>query len=76
MQTSNKRLHSTTTEQENPLGISPEIWLSLATAPVLAVLLLGKVTTEMLEAIGQASEEVFRGERLPLQPFPKHPPGK
>lgn len=76
MQTPNKRLHSNSSEPKNSSGISSEIWLSVATAPVLAALVLGKVTTEMLEVIGQASEEVFRGERLPLQPFPKHPAGE
>lgn len=56
--------------KENPSLVSPEIWLSLATSPMLLVLLGGKLTSDLLQSIGQASEEVFRGERLPLQPFP------
>jgi hypothetical protein len=44
--------------------------LQLGTASVLTLLLAEKATAETLQAIGQASEEVFRGERLPILDFP------
>lgn len=44
--------------------------LQLSTGPVLLALLGGKAFSETLQAIGKASEEVFRGDRLPVLKFP------
>jgi hypothetical protein len=49
-----------------PTKISSEILLSLATPPVLLFLLGSKAIAELLQDLGQASEEVFRGDRLPV----------
>lgn len=46
--------------------------LSLATAPFLVALLAVEKVGELLQATGQASEEVFRGDRLPVLNFPLH----
>ena len=49
---------------------NPEPWLSLATGPLLAALLSGKALAEWMQELGQMSEEVFRGDRLPTIDFP------
>lgn len=50
--------------------IPPEAVLQISTGPVLMALLGGKALSGTLQAIGQASEEVFRGDRLPVLKFP------
>lgn len=47
-------------------SIPQEILLQLGTATVLVAILGGEAFFETLQAIGQASEEVFRGDRLPV----------
>lgn len=49
----------------NPL-IPSDILISVGTVPLLAVLLGGKALSELVQQVGQASEEVFRGDRLPV----------
>lgn len=53
--------------------ISPEILVSLATVPLLFALLGSKALSGLLQEIGQQSEELFRGDRLPLLDFPRSP---
>ena len=50
--------------------VPPELLLSLATAPVLLALVGGKVLTEAVRELGVFSEELFRGDRLPVLHFP------
>lgn len=45
--------------------------LQIGTASMLAILVAQKATTQTMEAIGEASEELFRGERLPVLDFPE-----
>ncbi|MDJ0800256.1 MAG: hypothetical protein QNJ51_26185 [Calothrix sp. MO_167.B12] len=45
--------------------------LQLGTASVMALLTAQKATTETFTALGEASEELFRGERLPILNFPE-----
>lgn len=47
-------------------SFAPEILISLATAPVLALLVGGKALIEGVREVGVWSEEIFRGDRLPL----------
>ncbi|MBD1924325.1 hypothetical protein H6F77_25110 [Microcoleus sp. FACHB-831] len=47
-----------------------ECLLSLATGPLLLGVLATKALAECLDAAGAASEEVFRGDRLPVLHFP------
>lgn len=49
---------------------SPDLLLSLATAPFLVGLLTSSVIGAAMQEIGRLSEEVFRGDRLPLLNFP------
>jgi len=44
--------------------------LQVGTASILLLLLAEKVTVETLQVFGEASEELFRGERLPILDFP------
>lgn len=46
--------------------------LQLSTIPVLFVLVAGKAIAPTTSAIADASEEVFRGDRLPILPFPEN----
>ncbi|HEY9838297.1 MAG TPA: hypothetical protein V6D27_15510 [Vampirovibrionales bacterium] len=50
--------------------ISSELLITLLTPPFLGALLGGKAVSQMLQSMGQASEEVFRGDRLPVLNFP------
>jgi len=44
----------------------PSVLLSILTVPfLLTIILVDNLTNSLIEA-GQASEEVFRGERLPI----------
>jgi len=56
-----------------PFGIAPEILVSLATGPLLIGVLCGKASLQFLQTLGEASVEVFRGERLPVLHFPTVP---
>lgn len=49
---------------------SPDLWLSLATLPVLMGVLGGRAVLQSMQELGQLSEEIFRGDRLPLLTFP------
>jgi len=51
-------------------SIPQDVLLQLSSASVLVALLGGKAFSETLQAIGHASEEVFRGDRLPVLKFP------
>lgn len=46
------------------------IAVALTTAPLLAGLLAAKAISDTLVNLGQASEEVFRGDRLPVLTIP------
>lgn len=47
-----------------------QVLLQISTVPVLAALVVGKAVAETMQTIGQSSEEIFRGDRLPILPFP------
>jgi hypothetical protein len=44
---------------------SPQIYLSMATPPLLVGIWTATVLSKLLQEWGQISEEVFRGDRLP-----------
>ncbi len=50
--------------------VPPELLLSAATPAVLLALVGAKLLTEAAHEIGVLSEELFRGERLPVLTFP------
>ncbi|MEB3357526.1 MAG: hypothetical protein VKK04_12430 [Synechococcales bacterium] len=45
---------------------SIDLMVGLATVPLLAGLIGAKALSEMVQSVGQFSEEVFRGDRLPV----------
>jgi hypothetical protein len=47
------------------------IYLSVATIPVLIGFLAIRATAKALGELGEKCEEVFRGDRLPLLHFPE-----
>jgi hypothetical protein len=53
--------------------IPTQLLLSLSTAPLLLVLIGSKTLAAALTELGQASEEIFRGDRLPVLHIPKSP---
>ncbi len=54
-------------------GFPSDMLLSLATVPAVLGLWGGKALTALMRDIGEASEEVFRGQRLPVLNFPTAP---
>lgn len=53
--------------------VPPAFLLSLATAPVLLALVGGKALTKAVYELSVFSEEIFRGDRLPVLHFPSTP---
>lgn len=51
-------------------SIPQSLLLEIGTASILLLLTTGQVTVKALESFRQASEELFRGDRLPILPFP------
>ncbi|MDX2212376.1 MAG: hypothetical protein SFY66_03715 [Oculatellaceae cyanobacterium bins.114] len=50
----------------NSSQTTSNILIGIGTVPVLAVLLGSKAIAELMQHVGQASEELFRGDRLPI----------
>ncbi|WP_017315604.1 hypothetical protein [Mastigocladopsis repens] len=50
--------------------IPQSLLLQVGTASILLLLLASQTTGETLQALGEASEELFRGDRLPILNFP------
>lgn len=53
-------------DQTKANGNLPSILLSILTGPFLLTIITVDSLTKSLKEVGQASEEVFRGERLPI----------
>ena len=67
----------TTTKHESDAGLNLVLFtipqsflLQVGTASILLLLIAEKATVETLQVIGSASEELFRGDRLPILNFP------
>jgi hypothetical protein len=43
-----------------------EVWIGLGTAPLLVGLLGARAIATAMQEMGTASEEIFRGDRLPI----------
>ncbi|MCC5648510.1 hypothetical protein LC609_01410 [Nostoc sp. XA013] len=52
-------------------SIPQSFLLQIGTASILLLLITGKTTVRALEGLGEASEELFRGDRLPILDFPE-----
>lgn len=51
-------------------AIAPALVVSLAAIPCLMAIVGACATQDLLERVGLASEEIFRGDRLPVLHFP------
>lgn len=51
--------------------MSTNLCLSIVTFPLLVGLGISHTLTKGIVELGQASEEIFRGDRLPILPFPE-----
>jgi hypothetical protein len=47
-------------------NLSAKLLVSLGTAPLLVALIGGKALATFMTEAGQAAEELFRGDRLPV----------
>lgn len=47
------------------------LYLSVATLPVMGILVAAMTLQEVIVSVGLASEEIFRGDRLPLLKKPR-----
>ncbi|MGK7873871.1 MAG: hypothetical protein AB4426_11330 [Xenococcaceae cyanobacterium] len=63
-------LNFCTWEKKHGCGESSTILLSLATTPFILGMLAVQSLAQTLIEVGQASEEVFRGDRLPILHIP------
>ena len=70
MSSSNKKLPKSAAAYLSGSGIGTEFLLSLATGPLLLGVLGAQAVFSWLQAAGLSSEEVFRGDRLPVLHFP------
>ncbi|MGC1310464.1 MAG: hypothetical protein WA885_24805 [Phormidesmis sp.] len=52
-----------------PLPLATDLALGLGTVPLLLLLASSRLVAEGLTQLGQQSEEVFRGDRLPTLPL-------
>jgi hypothetical protein len=60
----------------SPLSIpivSPSLLVSLAATPWLATIVTVRAASGLLEQVGLISEEIFRGDRLPVLHLPIEP---
>ncbi len=63
--------HSETARANTPeLGVPTDLLLSLAAGPMLLGIIALEAVSSWLQAAGTSSEEVFRGDRLPILHFP------
>lgn len=49
--------------------LDPEILLGIATVPALVAIVGGSAIAKTIQELGELSEEVFRGDRLPILEF-------
>ncbi|HLP90465.1 MAG TPA: hypothetical protein VK184_18000 [Nostocaceae cyanobacterium] len=69
---STSQKHSSTPELDLIIFSIPQsVLLQIGTASMLLLLTAQKVASETLTAVGEASEEVLRGDRLPILNFPE-----
>lgn len=47
-------------------SVNTKLLLSLSTMPLLLLLIGAKFLAELMQETGRATEEVFRGDRLPI----------
>jgi hypothetical protein len=53
-----------------PIKVPSDVLVSLATVPLLLIIVGSRVFADIMQDWGQGSEEIFRGDRLPLLRIP------
>ncbi|MBD0388961.1 MAG: hypothetical protein KME50_33670 [Nostoc desertorum CM1-VF14] len=71
MPPANQQPSTNPTSNLDLFSIPQSFLLQIGTASILLLLITGKTTVRALEGIGEASEELFRGDRLPILDFPE-----
>ncbi|NJO44240.1 MAG: hypothetical protein HC835_00575 [Oscillatoriales cyanobacterium RM2_1_1] len=71
MQSSPKSFSELESSRPAPNKIASNLMLGMATAPVLCLLTGSQFLGKLLTGLSQSSEDVFRGDRLPLLHFPQ-----
>ncbi len=56
-------------EISTSIPLATELTVSLTTLPLLTLLTVGRLAHHSLTQLGKASEEIFRGDRLPVLPL-------
>lgn len=70
MTSSNKKQPETAALRKSGSEMPTDLLLSLATGPMLLGILAAQAVGSWLQSVGLASEEVFRGDRLPVLHVP------
>ncbi|MBD2245074.1 hypothetical protein [Nostoc sp. FACHB-888] len=71
MPPANQQPSTNPTSNLDLFSIPQSFLLQIGTASILLLLITGKTTVRALEGLGEASEELFRGDRLPILDFPE-----
>jgi hypothetical protein len=59
-------------EADQSIGKAPvQLLVSLAAVPTLGMIVGLQAVLQQVQAMANSSEEIFRGDRLPLLPFPE-----
>ncbi len=59
-------------EADQPISRAPvKLLVSIATVPALAAIVGLQGILQQVQALANSTEEIFRGDRLPLLPFPE-----
>jgi hypothetical protein len=59
-------------EADKPISQAPvKLLVSIATVPTLAAIVGLQAILQQVQTLANNSEEIFRGDRLPLLPFPE-----
>jgi hypothetical protein len=57
-----------------PASVPVKLLVSIATVPTLAAIVGLQAVLHQVQNLAANSEEIFRGDRLPLLPFPEESP--
>jgi hypothetical protein len=61
-----------TNQADKPISKAPvKLLVSIATVPTLTAIVGLRALLQQVQALANNSEEIFRGDRLPLLPFPE-----
>lgn len=56
---------------DQPIDMPVKLLVSIATVPTLAAIVGLQAVSHQVQALANNSTEIFRGDRLPLLPFPE-----